>query len=166
MQNSRRVGGAGLIGGALAFWLAWFLMPTPGVADAAYILESVAATPERVWLSVAVQLLSSTLFAPALLAFVAAPTLAGIGVAGLGADAIYQLLAHEMAQAGIARDAMLPVMARFQSQDLMFVAPLLLAPLVGLGLMSLAALRAGLASRLNPVLHGVALVRGVREREL
>jgi len=52
---------------------------------------------------------------------------------------------------------MLPVMARFQSADPIFVASQLLALLVGLGLVSRAASRAGLVPRANPRLHLAAL---------
>lgn len=169
MTRSEAFGGTCLVAAAVSFWLCWFLMPMPGTTDVAYILANVAATPERVWLSVAVQMLSSALFIPGFLAFVLAPALrgsalafpaaalAGIGVTGLAADAIYHLLAYEMVQPGIAREAMFPVMTRFQTEDLVFVAPQLLALLAGLALMSLAAARAGLVSKLNPGLYGVAL---------
>jgi hypothetical protein len=169
MHGVRAFGGGCLVAAAVTFWLAWLLMPMPGTTDVAYILENVAATPERVWLSVGVQMLSSALFVPGLLAFVASPalrdstlafaaaTLAGIGVTGLAADAIYHLLAYEMVQPGISREAMLPLMARFQREDLVFVAPQLLALVLGAGSMSLAAMRAGTVSKLNPALYAVAL---------
>ena len=176
MQDSRSVGGICLAAAALAFWLAWFLMPMPGTTDVAFILAQVGATPERVWLSVALQLVSSALFVPGLLAFAvsteprsprlgfAAASLAGIGATGFAADAIYHLLAYEMVQPGIERAAMIPLMARFQSADLVFVAPQLVALLVGLALVSLAAARAGLVPRANPRLHlaalGLAVVGG------
>ena len=64
--------------------------------------------------------------------------MAGIGATGFAADAIYHLLAYEMVQPGIERAAMVPLMARFQSADLVFVAPQLLALLLGLGLVSFA----------------------------
>lgn len=110
---------------------------------------------------------------PGLLAFVsaeelrgsrlgfAAASLAGIGATGLAADAIYHLLAYEMVQPGTPREAMLPLMTRFQSADLVFVAPQLVALLLGLGLVSLAASRAGLVSRANPLLHLLALALAV-----
>ena len=177
MRHIPGIGGACLSAAAISFWLAWFLMPMPGTTDVAFILTQVGATPERVWLSVAVQMLSSALFVPGLLAFVVAvarrgsrlgfvaASLAGIGATGFAADAIYHLLAYEMVQPGVARDAMIPLMARFQSADLVFVAPQLLALLLGLGLVSLEASRAGLVPRANPRLHlgalGLAVVGGV-----
>lgn len=169
VMHSRRIGGACLAGAALTFWLAWFLMPMPGTTDVAFILEQVGATPDRVWLSVAVQMISSALFVPGLLAFALAPelrgsalafaaaSLAGVGATGFAADGIYHLLAYEMVRPGIDREAMLPVMARFQAEDLVFVAPQLLALLLGLGLVSLAAARARLVPRANPRLHLAAL---------
>jgi len=168
----RRVGGICLVGAAALFWLCWFWMPLPGTTDVELILSGVSASAERVWLSVAAQLLSSALFVPGLLAFVMAPelresrlaflaaSLSGIGATGLAADAIYHLVAYEMVRPGVARDAMVPVMTRLQSQDLAFVAPQLLALLLGLGLVSLAASRAGLVPRANPRLHVAALAFG------
>ena len=173
MRDVQSLGGACLVAAAFSFWLAWFLMPMPGTTDVAFILEQVAATPERVGLSIAVQLVSSALFVPGLLAFVqacglresrlgfAAASLAGIGATGFAADAIYHLLAWEMVQPGVARDAMLPLMARFQSADLVFIAPQLLALAIGLGLLSLAASRAGLVPRANPRLHLAALALAI-----
>jgi hypothetical protein len=54
---------------------------------------------------------------------------------------------------------MIPVMARFQAQDLVFVAPTLLALLVGLAWLAFVAARAGLVSRASPRLQlaGLAL---------
>jgi hypothetical protein len=164
-----RVGGLCLVFAAITFWLAWLLMPMPGTTDVAFILDQVAATPERVWLSVAVQTASSALFVPPLLVLAradgvgdswpgfAALSLAGIGATGLAADAIYHLLAYEMVLPGIDRAAMVPVMARFQAEDLVFVAPQLLALLLGLALLAFVAARAGLVSRAAPRLQLAAL---------
>lgn len=169
MSDSRRFGGVCLIAASISFFLAWLLMPMPGTTDVAYILENVAKTTDRVWLSVAIQLVSSALFVPGILAFVtteelrgsrqgfAAASLAGVGATGLAADAIYHLLAYEMVQPGIPRDAMIPLMTRFQREDLVFVAPQLVALLLGLAGMSLVASRSGVVSRANPMLHAFAL---------
>ncbi|MGH2897081.1 MAG: hypothetical protein ACRDMZ_00280 [Solirubrobacteraceae bacterium] len=169
-MDPRRFGGVCLVGAAVTFWLTWFLMPMPGTTDVVFILAQVGATPERVWWSVAAQLVSSALFVPGLLAFAAAPelrgsplafvsaSLAGIGATGFAADAIYHLLAYEMTRPEIARDAMVPVMTRFQSQDLVFVAPQLLLLLLGFLLLSVCAARARLVPRTNPGLYLAALV--------
>jgi hypothetical protein len=173
MRDPRSIGGSCLAAAAVTFWLAWFLMPMPGTADVEFILSQVGATQERVWLSVAVQMVSSALFVPGLLAFVlaeelrasrlgfVAASLAGIGVTGFAADAIYHLLAYEMVQPGVDRAAMVPLMTRFQTADLVFVAPQLLLLLLGLGLVSLAASRGGLVTRANPRLHLLALVLAI-----
>jgi hypothetical protein len=169
MSSIARAAGACWVGAAISFWLAWFLMPLPGTTDAAFILEQVAATPERVFWSVALQLISAALFVPGLLglvsvsalrgsrgAFVAA-ALVGIGATGLAADAIYHLLAYEMSLPGVTREAMLPVMQRFQSTDLVFVAPQLLALLGGVGLLAWRGARAGAVSHWAPRLFVTAL---------
>jgi hypothetical protein len=169
VTSTERIGGVCLIAAAFTFWMAWFLMPLPGTTDVAFILEQVGATPERVWLSVAVQIVSSALFVPALLALArvrgvgdsplgfAALSLGGIGATGLAADAIYHLLAYEMVLPGIDRAAMVPVMARFQAQDLVFAAPQLVALLLGLAALSWIAARAGIVSRASPRLQLAAL---------
>ncbi len=129
MSSVARIAGVCWVGAAISFWLAWFLMPLPGTTDAGFILAEVGATSGRVFWSVAFQLISSALFAPALLGLVsvsprrgaglgfAAASLVGVGVTGLAADAIYHLVAYEMSLPGVTRDAMLPVMERFQSAD-------------------------------------------------
>src|SRR5512139_3459302 len=81
VTSNSRIGGVCLVGAALTFWLAWFLMPMPGTTDVAFILEQVAATPERVWLWVGVQILSAALFIPGLLALA---RVSGIGDSSLG----------------------------------------------------------------------------------
>jgi len=152
-----RVAGACLVGAAIAFWLAWFLMPLPGTTDTAFILEQVGASRERVFASVAAQLVSSALFVPGLLGLLAgsalrgsrggfaAASLVGIGATGLAADAIYHLLAFEMTAPGVTREVMVPLMDRFQGADLWFVTPQLLALLGGTGWLAWAAARAGVA---------------------
>jgi hypothetical protein len=169
MTSLARIAGGCWVGAAISFWLAWFLMPLPGTTDAAFILDQVGATPERVYGSVAFQLVSSALFVPALLGLAslsplrdsragfAAASLVGIGVTGLAADAIYHLVAYEMSLPGLTREAMLPVMQRFQSADLVFVAPQLLALLGGMGFLGWSAARAGAASRWVPRLLALAL---------
>jgi hypothetical protein len=154
-----RVAGACLVGAAISFWLAWWLMPLPGTTDTAFILEQVGATRARVFASVAVQVVSGALLVPGLLgltaatplrgstAAFAAASLVGIGATGLAADAIYHLLAFEMTAPGVIREAMVPVMDRFQSADLVFVAPQLLALLAGVGWLCALAPRVGLAPR-------------------
>jgi hypothetical protein len=180
MTSLSRVAGLCLIGAGISFWLAWFLMPLPGTTDAAFILDQVGATPERVRWSVAVQLVSSALFLPGLLGIArepklresasafAAASLAGVGVTGIAADAIYHLAAYEMSRPGVARDAMLPVMERFQSADLIFVAPQLLAFVAGVSLLGVVAARTGAVSRSGPRLLaaalGVAVVGGAAAR--
>ncbi|HKC51760.1 MAG TPA: hypothetical protein VKF60_13265 [Myxococcota bacterium] len=67
MSSLARIAGGCWVGAAISFWLAWFLMPLPGTTDAALILEEVGAMSERVFWSVALQLISSALFVPALL---------------------------------------------------------------------------------------------------
>ena len=182
MSSVSRLAGSCLVGAGISFWGAWFLMPLPGTTDAAFILEQVGATPERVWWSVVLQVTSSALFLPGLLGIArdvrlresgsafAAAALTGVGVTGLAADAIYHLAAYEMSRPGVARDAMLPVMERFQSADLVFVAPQLLALVAGIGFLGVVAARAGAASRRVPRLLalalGVAVVGGATARAL
>jgi len=175
-----RAAGACLVAAGISFWLAWFLMPLPGTTDPEFILQAVGATPVGVWWSVAVQLACSALLVPGALgaalaepvrrsgAAFAAASLVGIGATGFAADAIYHLLAYEMTLPSVAREAMLPVMARFQSTDLAFIVPQLLALVVGVAWLAAVAARAGVASRLAPrllwIALGVAVVGGAAAR--
>ena len=184
MGKAQGVAGACLIAAGAAFWLSWFLMPLPGTADAAFILQEVGAASDSVVASVAVQMVCCALFVPGLLGLARAPalrdsgaafagaSLAGIGVTGFAADAIYHLVAVEMTRPGVARDAMLPAMTRLQSGDLVFIAPQLLALVIGVAVLAVVAARAGLAPRRVPrellgalavALIGGAIVRAVGE---
>jgi len=154
-----RFAGVCLVAAGISFWLAWFLMPLPGTADAAFILEQVGAASASVYASVAVQVVCAALFVPGLAGLILDPrlrdspgaffgaSLAGVGVTGFAADAIYHLIAYEMSLRGVARDAMLPVMERLQGGDLVFVAPQLGALFIGTGWLAVAAARAGVAPR-------------------
>jgi hypothetical protein len=180
MSSLARVAGVCWVGAAISFWLAWFLMPLPGTTAAAFILEQVGAAPDRVYGSVAFQLIASALFVPALLGLLsatplrgsgagfAAASLVGVGATGLAADAIYHLVAYEMSLPGVSREAMLPVMERFQSADLIFVAPQLLALLGGVGFLGWSAARSEAVSRWVPRLLalalGVAIIGGAAVR--
>lgn len=180
MDRIGRAAGACLVAAGISFWLAWFLMPLPGTTDPAFILEAVGATPASVWWSVAVQLLCSALLVPGALgvaraeplcrsgAAFAAASLVGIGATGFAADAIYHLLAYEMTLPGVAREAMLPVMARFQSADLAFIVPQLVALIAGVAWLAALSARAGVTTRLAPrllwIALGIAVVGGVAAR--
>jgi hypothetical protein len=162
MGRTRGFAGACLVGAGITFWLAWFLMPLPGTTDAAFILEQVGAASGSVFASVAIQMICCALFVPGLAGLLLTPqlcdstaifagvSLAGIGVTGFAADAIYHLVAFEMSRPGISRDAMLPVMERLQSSDLAFIAPQLLALLAGVAVLAARAARSGLAARRVP----------------
>lgn len=169
MSSVARIAGVCWVGAAISFLARVVPDAVAGTTDAGFILAEVGATSGRVFWSVAFQLISSALFAPALLGLVsvsprrgaglgfAAASLVGVGVTGLAADAIYHLVAYEMSLPGVTRDAMLPVMDRFQSADLVFVAPQLVALLGGVGLLGWSAARAGVASHWVPRLLGLAL---------
>ena len=159
MGSARGIAGACLVAAGINFWLAWFLMPLPGTRDAAFILEQVGTVSGSVFASVAVQMVCCALFVPGLAGLLLAPqlrdstaaflgvSLAGIGVTGFAADAIYHLVAFEMSRPGLSREAMLPVMERLQSGDLVFIAPQLLALVAGIAVLASCAVRAGLAPR-------------------
>jgi len=159
MGSTRGIAGACLVGAGVSFWLAWFLMPLPGTTDASFILEQVGAASGSVFVSVAVQMLCCALFVPGLTGLLLAPqlrdstgafigvSLAGVGVTGFAADAIYHLVAFEMSRPGLSREAMLPVMERLQSSDLVFIVPQLLALVAGVAVLAACAVRAGLAPR-------------------
>ena len=149
---------------AASFWLSWLLMPGVGITDAGRILDLVGQHPVRVRASVALQLLSAACYAPALVGIVATrrlrrqrairagAILLSIGAMGSAADAVFHLLAVEMAAHGIDRAAVVPVMARMQGGGLLFIAPMILAFFVGSGVLALGFTRAGVVPRANPLL--------------
>jgi hypothetical protein len=161
---------------AALFWLAWALMPAVGITDAARILELVGQHTARVRASVAAQLLSAALYAPALVGIVATrrlrrvrmvrvgAILLAIGAMGSAADAVFHLLAAEMVAPGVDRAAMLPVMARMQGAGLLYIAPLILCFFAGSAVLALGFARAGTAPRacawLLAAALGLALVGG------
>jgi hypothetical protein len=163
------VTGRALIGAAIAFWLGWLLMPGVGITDAGVIFERVGADRNSVRLSSIVHLVSAGLFASAMpgitlaLARVRAGWVGKVavrflaaGACGIAADAVIHLVAYEMTAPGVDRTAMLPVMIQLQTTDLMLLMPFILAFFLGAGALAGAASRAGLVSRWNPRLHGIA----------
>ena len=130
--------------GSIFLWFAWFLMPDAATNDAARILAAVASQRAAVHRSTVLQLAGAALLVPGLVAQ-AAPgggTRAGAiallwGAMGMAADAVYHQLAYEMTAPGLARDAMLPVMTRMQTDELSPLVPLLLMFLAGAVLLGL-----------------------------
>jgi hypothetical protein len=144
-------------------------MPGVGVTDAAKILTLVSAQPGRVLGSSLLQLLSAALFALAVPGLTrrfpnaknswmsAGTALLAVGVSGDAADAIYHQLAYEMVRPGIDQTAMLPVMQRMQSVDLRFIAPMILAFLLGCAALAIGAAKERLVPRANPLLYALAI---------
>jgi hypothetical protein len=167
---SLRRPGACLVGAAALFWLSWLLMPGVGVTDTQRIFELVGASRPAVLASVALQLVSAALYAPALIGLAAHPTLGArsdvrlgaallaIGAMGSAADAVLHLLAYAMTAPGRDRVALAPVMEFMQGPGLALLAPLLLAFFAGSVAMSLGLARAGM---LPPRLVGRATLATV-----
>jgi hypothetical protein len=139
--------------GAAFLWVAWALMPDAGTNDADHILTAVAAERETVRASALLQLLGAALLVPGLVAEGAAErrTRAGavallLGAVGMGADAVYHQLAYEMTAPGVAREAVLPVMTKMQTEDLRPLLPLLLSFLAGAVALGWQRARRGLGS--------------------
>jgi hypothetical protein len=170
MEIPRRSKSAGvaLLGAAILFWVGWLLMPGVGLTDAAVILDAVGAQRASVYASVSAHLGSAVLLAGALPGIAALQTsrpprwfwvaagLLGAGVGAIAADAIFHFVAFEMTAPGIDRGAVLPVMVGLQTTGLKLLLPLVLAFFAGAGALAGAASRAGLVSRWNPRLHGIA----------
>jgi hypothetical protein len=119
--------------GAVLLWVAWALMPDAATNDAAHILTAVAAARAAVRASAILQLAGGALLVAGLAAEASGGrrTRAGavamlVGSAGMVADAVYHQLAFEMTAPGVARDAVLPVMAAMQTAELRPLIPLLL----------------------------------------
>ena len=164
---SQRSTGWILTAGAICFWSSWALMPGVGVTDAAVILRLVGAQPQQVMVSAMLQLLSAALFALAipglaLRFFVSknswgrtAAVLLAVGACGDAADAIYHQLAYEMVRPGVDQAAMLPVMQRMQSTDLLYLLPMIAAFLLGCVALAISAWRLRLLSVWNPLLYAL-----------
>lgn len=148
-------GGAISLGlAAIGFFTAWLLMPGVGITDAGDILSLVGANRGQVMLSVAIQLLSAALYAPALVALaicahveakralVIGAVILLAGAMGSAADAVFHWLAVEMTAPGVDRATMLPVMARMQGPGLVAIAPLIAAFFGGTWLLVWSAARA------------------------
>lgn len=142
-RAEREVAAFGLIGGALLFWLSWYLMPQPGTTEAAYILAAVARQRGSVLASAILQTLLAVALVPAALLAVRLKPARGarllyigaalllVGAVGHGADAVYHQIAYEMTAPGSQRSAMLPVMTRMQTEDVRLLIPLMLAFFAG-----------------------------------
>jgi hypothetical protein len=150
-------------------------MPGVGVTDASTILMLVGSQPERVLGSSVLQLVSAALLALAIpglaIRFDAlkeswgrpAVALLALGACGDAADAIYHQLAYEMVRPGVDQAAMLPVMQRMQSVDLLYLLPLILAFLLGCVSLAVGSARSGVVTKWNPMLYAlcpVAVIAG------
>lgn len=162
-----------LVTAAAAFWLGWLLMPGVGITDAAQILELVARHRTDVVVSSVLHLVAAAALAlaipglarwrpPQAERFVSlAAALLAVGACAIAADAIFHFAAYEMAQPSADRQEMTVVMQRLQTRDLPFVMPGILSWFLGAGALAGGASRAGLVSRWNPRLHGIALAVAV-----
>jgi hypothetical protein len=158
-----------LIAASVLFWAAWFLMPEPGTVDASYILGAVSENRGRVLLSAILQTVCAVALVPAALGAVEARSklasvgacLLLIGALGNAADAVYHQMAYEMTAPDVDRDAMLPVMTRMQTEQILLLAPILVSFFPGAVCLSLGLARAGLAPRRVWLLYAAALVVGL-----
>ena len=168
-----RIHGWLLVAAAICFWTSWALMPGVGITDAATILTLVSAHRDRVLASTLLQLLSAALFALSIPGLAprfsalndrwgkAGVYLLAVGACGDAADAIYHQLAYEMVQPGVDRAAMLSVMQRMQSADLLYLLPMILAFLLSFAALSIGAARSKIVSKWNPALYAIAIVAAV-----
>ena len=169
MEKTIRLKGTVLTVGAICFWASWLLMPGVGVTEATAILRLVSTQPQAVLVSSVLQLLSAALFALAVPGLAwrfnaernswirAASFLLAVGACGVAADAIYHQLAYEMVRPGIDQAAMLPVLQKMQSVDLLYVLPMILAFLLGCLALAIGAAREEIVPKANPLLYGLAI---------
>jgi hypothetical protein len=93
--------------------------------------------------------------------------LLAVGACGDAADAIYHQLAYEMVRPGVNQAAMLPVMQRMQTADLMmYLLPLIAAFLVGCVVLAIAAAQLGIVSKWNPMLYVLFVIVAVGANKL
>src|SRR5579859_6622492 len=153
-----RIIGIWLVVASALFWIAWVLMPGVGVTDAQEFLNLVAQQRPQVRLSAIVQLASAAAYAPALVGVAGwgqyrksitievGAILLLIGAMGSAADAIFHLVAYEMTAPDAAREALIPVLARLQGPDLVLIAPMLVAFVVGSVILAIGFVRVGVVT--------------------
>lgn len=168
-QVPPQIGGWCLIAAAAFFWPAWYLMPEPGTVDAAFILRAIASQRGSVMLSAVLQTMCAVAVVPGVLSVapsrstlvIAGAVLTLIGALGNAADAVYHQMAYEMTAAGVDRVAMLPVMTRMQTVQIVLLAPLLVAFFPGAACLCIGLAREGRAPRKVGRLFAIALAIGV-----
>ena len=158
-----------LVTAAASFWLGWLLMPGVGITDATRILQLVSEQRTGVVVSAVLHFVAAASLALAVpgLArwrppsgdrFVAiAASLLAVGACAVAADAVFHFAAYEMAAPDADRAQMTSVMRRLQMRDVPFLLPGVLSFFLGAGALAGGSSRAGLVSRWNPRLHGIAL---------
>jgi hypothetical protein len=144
--------------GTVLFWMSWYLMPLPGTTDAEFILAAVAGQRDGVLASAIVQTACAVVVVPSALlvariregrgstAMYLGAVLLLIGAVGNGADAVYHQMAYEMTGPGVDVAAMTLVMERMQTEDVLLLAPLMIAFFVGAFVSAVGLARARLAS--------------------
>jgi hypothetical protein len=161
---------AWLIGAAMLFAIAWYLMPVAGETDAREIFRIV--TPQRgaVLAAAILQLLAATLYVPAMIGIIRGSALPLstkvwrpasiliVGTLGLATDAIDHLLSYAMTAPGVDQNAQVQVMEFMQGPALLLIAPLIGCFFVGAVWLSVAYAKAGAISRWNPALYVLALI--------
>jgi hypothetical protein len=160
-----RVGGWSLIGAAALFWPVWFLMPEPGTVDAAFILRAIAEQRGAVLISAILQTICAVAIVPAVLSVASSRSrlvrvgavLMLVGALGNAADAVYHQLAYEMTAPDVNRTAMFPVMTRMQTEQILLLAPLLIAFFPGAACFCIGLSREGRAPRKVGRLFAIAL---------
>ena len=157
----RGIAGTSLVVASVGFWLSWMLMPGVGVTDTATIFALVGANRSSVFASVVLQLLSAAAYAPALVAIAASDharesramragcVLLAIGAMGSAADAVFHLVAYEMADPAVMSEAMAPVMRRLQGPDLGLLLPFVVAFFSGSAVLAVARRKGGTFARVG-----------------
>lgn len=139
--------------GAILLWSAWALMPDAATNDAAHILTAVSTARAAVCASAILQLAGAALLVAGLAVEAGEGRSARLGAvavlvgsAAMAADAVYHQLAFEMTAPGVARESILPVMAKMQTEALRPLVPLLLLFPAGAVIMGLQRRRRGVGS--------------------
>lgn len=162
-------GGWSFIVAAALFWPVWFLMPEPGTVDAGFILAAVAEQRAAVLTSAILQTICAVAVVPAALSVATSRSLLVrmgavlmlTGALGNAADAVYHQMAYEMTAPDVDRAAMLPVMTRMQTEQILLLAPLLVAFFPGAACFCIGLSREGRAPRQIGRLFAIALVFGL-----
>lgn len=167
-EKTSRFAPACLVGAALLFAAAWYLVPSAGETDTMAIFNAVTPARGEMLAAGILQLAAAALYVPAMVGIIRNRSVPGadnlwrpaavliVGTLGLATDALDHILAYAMTAPGIDQASQVETMQFMQGEALLLISPLIASYFVGAVWLSIAYARAGAISRWNPGLYAVA----------